>query len=312
MAPPLLEPDQPNTGHPPPMRVAELLLSTQQRLALPDDTTLDQVVDDMAGGIWIARYLSSGQRGPRTYRLGGSRFEARVRRRKGQSSGAWLAEVTAIEVTSSMPRRYDRIVPAVVSFEPNYRELAFDMEDLLRQLEQWRQIHQGRVVAPASEQLKRTVHLEYGRLKRLLEIVEQRPEVAEQTVSGVVLSVEEGLDGADTVVLDVKPPTDLADFDRRRVTITASNGVTVNTNVQRIRAGRIAVRQPGNWLPKRGTEVTVNLVKPFGMRQNALALKSFLNGEVEGFLGRFGPLVVSGPWPHCPGTARVAPAVLLR
>ncbi len=282
MAPPLLEPDQPNTGHPPPMRIAEILLSTQQKFALPDGATLDQVRDDMAGGIWIARYRSSGQQGPQIYRLGGSRFEARVRRRKGQSSGAWLAEVTAIELTSSMPRRYDRIVPAVVSFEPNYRELAFDMEDLLRQLEQWRQIHEGRVGAPASEHLKRVVHLEYGRLKRLLEIVEQRPEAAEQTVSGIVLSVEEGIDGAGTVVVDVKPATDLADFDRRRVTITASSGLTVNTSVQRVRAGRLAVRQTGHWSPKRGTEVTVNLVKPFGMRQNVLALNSFLNGEVEG------------------------------
>ncbi|MGC4878542.1 AAA domain-containing protein [Micromonospora sp. DT43] len=264
------------------MKIGELVLSTPQRLSLPPGVTLQEVADDLTGGVWIARYRSSGQSRFQAYRIGGMRFEARVRRRRAIHTNAWLAELTFIDEASSMERRVDRIVPRAVSFEPNYREVPFDMDDLLAQAKQWRSAYQARVPAQASLRLQRSVNKEYDRLRRLLGIAEQRPEAAERTITGTVISIEDLEDGRGAVVVEAEPGSDLTDLDRRRVMVTAPGGLTVNSTVQRVRSGRLAIRQPPHWTPGIGIAVIINLVKPFGMRQNASALQDFLNGEVEG------------------------------
>ncbi|MEW2386023.1 AAA domain-containing protein [Micromonospora sp. NPDC047707] len=278
----LLKPEHPRSDGPPPMKIGELVLSTPQRLSLPPGVTLQEFADDLTGGVWIARYRSLGRSRYQAYRLGSARFEARVRRRRARHTNAWLAELTFIDETSSMERRVDRIVPRMVSLEPNYREVPFDMEDLLTQAKQWRSAYQARGPAQASIRLQSSVHKEYDRLRRLLGIVEQRPEPAERTIAGTVISIEEIEDGRSAVVIEAEPGSDLTEFDRRRVMVTAPGGLTVNTTVQRVRIGRLAVRQPSHWTPNIGTTVKINLVKPFGMRQNASALQDFLNREVEG------------------------------
>ena len=278
----LLQPQHPHSAGAPPMRIDELVLSAPQRLSPPQGVTWEEVAEDLAGGLWIARYRSSDAARYQAYRLGGKRFEVRVRRRRARDRDAWLAELTSIEEASSMERRVDRIAPRSVSIEPNYHEIAFDMEDLLAQAMQWRRTFQSLGPAPASVRLQRAVDKEYGPLKGLLAVIEQRPEIAEQTVTGVVVSVEEAWDGWGTVVVEAEPGSDLTDFDRRRVMVTTSDGVTANTTVQRVRAGRLAVRESPHWTPDVGTTVLIGLVRPFGMRQNVQALQNFLNGEVEG------------------------------
>ena len=101
-------------------------------------------------------------------------------------------------------------------------------------------------------------------------------------MTGVVVSIDDTEKGWGAVVVEAEPGSDLTDLDRRRVMVTAPGGVTVNTTVQRVKAGRLAVRESSHWTPHVGTKVTINLVKPFGMRQNVQALQNFLNGDVEG------------------------------
>lgn len=147
------------------MTIDELVLSTPQHLSPPPGVTWGEFADDLTGSVWIARYRSSGRSGYQAYRLGGKRFEARVRRRKARYTDAWLAELTSVEDASSMERRVDRIAPRSVSLEPNYREIPCDMEELLAQAERWRSMYRVRGPAPASVRLQRSVHKEYGRLR---------------------------------------------------------------------------------------------------------------------------------------------------
>jgi hypothetical protein len=282
MATHLLQPEHPRSEGPPPLEIDELVLSTPQHLTPPSNATWGDVAVDMGGGVWIARVQAPTGSGYQAYRLGGQRFEARVRRRKARHTDVWLAELTSIGEASSMERRANRVAPRSVSLEPNYHEIPCDMEELLALSERWRGAFRARGPAPASARLQRSVHREYGRLEHLLGVVEQRPEPAELTVTGAVIGIEEAWGSSGAVVVEAEPGSDLTEFDRRRVMVTAAGGLTVNTTVLRVRAGRLAVRDSPQWTPEVGTKVLVNLVKPFGMRQNLQALRNFLNREVEG------------------------------
>jgi hypothetical protein len=273
----------------------ELILSYYPNgVAWPVGRSERDVAGDLAAGAWLSR--APGSRND-VFRLGGTEFELRVQRRRGKGedrsgSGPWMAVVQAIDLAGSVPRRA-RILPRVVAFEKVWEETPCDLaeiEEMLRERErQWREINrrpaplQGEVRAHGRLQDK--VRTQYGELDTLIAVLEQRPERAEDSAVGTLRPPQDrrrGRQPAIVVELLVHHEGRSGLFRGKRVQLECPDGSSFNTRVTYVRDGLLEIAEPRGWSGRLGEQVVVSVVRPFGMRQNAEALKRFKEGSVEG------------------------------
>jgi hypothetical protein len=271
-----------------PLDVAEIALALYpQDPRLPDGVNLQDVADDLRQGFWLARYRHAREG---VYRLGGARFEVRVHRREGRRSRRWMAVIAQVERSASVPRRADYIAPRALTFDDIHREPQLDIEQVL----QASKVHHhgvrgdsrfGLYGPPALREhgrLRREVGRQFGQLRALFELIDQRPGEAEKTVAGVVAAIDDAPASGSLIIVRVDDGTPLTDFDRRHVRVRDDSGLSFNSTVAAVRGRRLEVRQPRRIIPRIGAPVFVDLVKPFSQKQNAQALRNFLDGDVEG------------------------------
>ncbi len=267
----------------------ELILSYYPKgLTWPADRSHDDVIRDLIGGVWLSRVPSSRDE---IFRLGGAEFELHVRRRRGNGDGSgngpWMAVVRSIDAAGSVPRKA-RVLPRLVKFAKVWEEASCDLadiEEMVRQRErQWREAyHRGarQQEVRAHGQLQNRVRSQYGELETLVTVLEQRPERPEETVGGIILP-EQGRrrNGRPSIVVE---PHDCNTslFRGKRIQLLR-NGASYNTQVTFVREGLLEIAEPRNWSGRPGEQVSVSIVRPFGMRQNAEALKRFKDGNIEG------------------------------
>ncbi|GIF96576.1 hypothetical protein Cci01nite_16700 [Catellatospora citrea] len=130
--------------------------------------------------------------------------------------------------------------------------------------------------------LRREVGRQFGQLRALFELIDQRPGEAEKTVTGIVAAIDDAPASGSLITIRVDDGSPLTDFDRRSVRVRDDSGMSFNSSVAAARGRRLDVRQPRRITPRIGAPVFVDLVKPFSQKQNALALRNFLDGDVEG------------------------------
>jgi AAA domain len=265
----------------------ELILSYDPAaLTVPAGRSLADVENDLAAGAWLARVRSARHE---MFRLGATEFELRVRRRPGRDTGAWLAEVLNVDESHSVPRQ-GRILPRRVAFEKVWEEAPCDLAGIeaeLRQREQ-RLREDARRGAPAQAEvrahgeLQAEVLREYGELETLVGVLEQRPQPPEETALGIVRPDRGPRRGARPAVVVDPGAVGAGVFRGRRVRLVGPDGRSYNTHVTAVRGGLLEIAEPRDWGVKPGEQVTVSVVRPFGMRQNAEALAKFRAGNIEG------------------------------
>jgi hypothetical protein len=199
-----------------------------------------------------------------------------------------MAVVRSIDPAGSVPRRA-RLLPRLVEFAKVWDEQPCDLADLdelLRQRERgWRESRR-RTVPKQDEvrthgRLQDRVRSQYGELGTLVTVLEQRPERVEETAAGVIRPEQiPGRTGRSSIVVEPRD-CDAGLFRGKRIQLLRG-GRSYNTRVTFVRRGLIEIAEPRNWEGRPGDEVTVSIVRPFGMRQNAEALRRFMDGNVEG------------------------------
>ncbi|MEV4320512.1 AAA domain-containing protein [Actinocrispum sp. NPDC049592] len=270
--------------------IGELVLSYNPRtLTLPDRRPLREVENDLLAGAWLTRDRFRRDQ----FRLGGTEFELRVQNRPGNTTGELFANVLNIDESRSVPR-HGRILPSAVSFEILRRHQAespCDLGEIERALrERERRLNnnghrrrQEQTELRSHGQLQRSVLREYGELETLVAVLEQRPEKkTEDTISGIVLP-ERGRrrNGRPCIVVE-SSSGDVSLFRNKRVQLVRGDDQRYNTSVASARGDRLEIVEPRGWVLEAGEEVSVSIVRPFGMRQNADALTKFRAGEIEG------------------------------
>jgi hypothetical protein len=270
--------------------VEQLVLSYDpQALKLPAGRSLSDITNDLVAGVWLARARSARDE---IFRLGGTEFELRVKRRPGRETGAWMAEVLNVDESNSVPRT-GKILAGRVAFEKLWEEASCDLADLedkLRQREQ-RLRQDRRRGAPlqaevrAHGSLQAAVRHQYGELETLVSVLEQRPQRPEEAVNGVVRS-DRGRPRGGRQAIVVAPRSGEAWepylFRGKRVQLARPDGSTYNTQVTAVRGDRLEIAEPRDWAVQPGEQVNVSIVRPFAMWQNAEALARFRAGNLEG------------------------------
>jgi hypothetical protein len=269
------------------VRVDEVALSyNPHTLILPSGRSLSDVRGDLLAGAWLSRQRSA--RGDEIFRLGGAEFELRLKRRRDQGDRIWMAVLLNVDDATSVPRRL-RIVPKEVNFSEVWNEARCDLVELeAALLERERQLSERRRRGPLRQaevqqhgRLQAEVLREYGELETLVGVLEQRPERPEETVEGVVRP-DEFRSGARPAVLVEPVDGDAEVFRGKRIRLTRGNGRAHNTQVLSVRRGRIQVALPRDCVFGADEPVSLSVVRPFGMRQNAEALARFRAGDIEG------------------------------
>jgi len=264
--------------------IAELNLCYFPRLALTR-SQVREIEADFRGGVWI--WTNSNQAD--VFRLGGSQFELRAVRVLSRESGKWVASVISVDPAVSVPRKADRIAPRKVSIEMIAHSGPCDLDELLEQARR-----HGRKAAADHRRglrglddvrehggLQKDVLRQYGELRSLIDIMAQRPEEAELTVTGTVLEAEErGRRRFATFAVAVASGG--GELRHKRVQLVRGNGELFITRTLKNNGNVVEIVEPEGWSAAEGEQVRVELVKPFGMRQNAVALGDFLSGNIEG------------------------------
>ncbi|MGB6163362.1 MAG: AAA domain-containing protein [Pseudonocardiaceae bacterium] len=271
------------------LTLPELVLSYYpNRLAVPGGRSLTDVARDLASGAWLDRNRSTQGE---IFRLGGAEFELRVRRQRGRESQAWMAVVLNVDEARSVPRKAGRIDPRAVDFTQVWFEAECDLEEIDAELRRRQQhLHRdgrGRVVGQPEVRAHSWLHDEvlrqYGELRTLINVLEQRPERAEDATSGTIVARPPRRRGGRPPVVVAPRTPDLTVFRyNKRVQLVRADGRSFNTQVTRVQDGFLEIAEPLDWSAPPGEDVSVSTVPPFGMRQNAQALKQFLSGDVEG------------------------------
>lgn len=268
--------------------LAKLALRHYPSLALPAGWSLDAVARDLEAGAWLVRARSARDE---HFRLGGTEFELRVRRQQGRDTHVWMAVVLNVDEARSVPRKAGRIIPRRVDFDTVKREAECDLEELeaeLRRRQQYlRPDGRGGVAGQAEVRahgwLQAEVRRQYGELRTLIDVLEQRPERPEVTTVGTVVAPESRQRGGRQPTIVVAARTDdPGAFRSQRVELVRPDGRSFNTRVIGVRGRRLEIAEPRDWPAAPGQEIRVAVVPPFGMRQNAEALERFLAGKLEG------------------------------
>lgn len=265
------------------VQVPQLCLSYFPRgLEFPPGKSAADVARDLESGAWLVRSGPRPGGEPRFFRLGGSEFELRVRRQRARDSRAWLAVVLNVDPAHSVPPKAHRLVPSKVFMDTIWSEQQCDLAEIEERVhEVEKQLRRGarREELRSHGRLQRAVLSEYGDLETLIELLEQRPEDPEVTVTGHVAGVKRGRHRCVVVEPDTR---ETEGFRGRRVQLVGPDGRSYNTRVASNRNGRLEIIEPRDWSAEPGDEVGVSVVRPFGMRQNAEALANFRSGQAEG------------------------------
>ncbi|MFD0591989.1 AAA domain-containing protein [Catellatospora coxensis] len=246
-----------------------------------------EVEHDLAGVLWIHQPRPDDN--PDVFRLGGDRFELRVVQ-KVSRGGAVVAVVLNVDPAESVPRKIDRLAPRRVTLREIRAENPCHLQALLadarrhsrRVNDDRRRGLDGTAAVRRHGNLHNDVRRQYGDLRALIDLMQQRPQPAEQTFRGEVQGdvPDRRRRGPTTFTVKVDGPVD--DLSFKRVQIVRENGELYITRTVRCRADTVTVVEPQGWTTRKGEPVRLELVKPFGMRQNAQALQDFLAGKVEG------------------------------
>ncbi|MBV9445615.1 MAG: AAA family ATPase [Streptosporangiaceae bacterium] len=257
-------------------------------MTLPAGRIFADIERDLKRGAWLVR-----ERGGRheAFRLGGAEFEFRVTRRPGKDALArgetvWMAVFDRVDEARSVPPKAHRLRPATVRLAEIFEEAWCDLAEIeARVIEREQRLHGSRSRFGADDrgshgELHRAVRKQYGELATLIELLEERPVTAEVAAKGVIVAPERSY-RIPTIVVDTSPQFSES-FRRQRVKLMRAAGKSFHTQVTGARRTRLEIAEPRNWHAQPGAEVEVSVVPPFGMRQNAEALKNFWTGNVEG------------------------------
>jgi hypothetical protein len=269
--------------------VESLILSSYRNgPSLPPGRKLADVLRDLRDGAWLVRDRRSRDE---IFRLGGTEFELRVRRRPGRNAQArgetiWMAVVVDVDEARSVPPKAHRLRLGTVRLAEIYEEAWCDLAEIEarvtereQRLRGSRSRHRGADRGSHGE-LQRAVPKQYGELETLIELLEERPVRPETSTEGVIVAPDRPPRTPTlTVEISARAP-EL--FRRQRVELVTAAGGTFHTHVTGVRRGRLEIAEPRNWRVPLGAQVKVSVIPPFGMRQNAEALKSFRAGDVEG------------------------------
>ncbi|MBW4700414.1 AAA domain-containing protein [Micromonospora sp. RL09-050-HVF-A] len=258
-----------------------MTISRPPHLSPPPDRSWDGVARDLLAGFWLARRPS--RHGDELFQLGGTEFELRLRRRQGKNSGVWLAEAVSITTATTVPRTF-RAVPEQVTFGMVWDEPECDLVEIeTALLDRKRQVRSSRQ-RPSRQgngDLHAQVRLQYGELGTLIDLLKQRAEEPEETIGGLARPTHPK-PGRQAAILVDSTDDGVDGFRGKRVRLTRADGGAYNTEVLSVRRGQVQVAQPSDCVFERDEAVTLSVVRPFGMRQNAEALARFRDENVEG------------------------------
>lgn len=269
--------------------IEELVLTYYPRkdYRLPGGRTWDDVEQDLEHGTWLMRDRQSRYE---AFRLGGREFEMKVSRktaREAEQRGrtVWLTTVDWVESARSVPPKAHWLRPRQVRVVRISDEVECDIAELETRIVQrerqmskkaWRSRGADRIGSHGD--LQRAVRREYGELETLIDLLAERPAEAEAEMTGVVAaSSRQGM-----IRVNGSGDVSLEPFQRQRVQVETSDRRAFHTRVVYVRHGYLEIDEPRNWQVSPGREVAVRVVPPFGMRQNADALKHFWAGNIEG------------------------------
>lgn len=266
-----------------PIAELPLLYYPRKPYDLPDGRTWEDVERDLERGAWLVRDHRSRFE---AFRLGGREFELKVARHQSRSDTAvWLAAIAWVKPAQSVPSKAHRLRPARVRIMPISREIRCDLAALeTRVAQRERRLNVSERRSPGADpkgsygDLRRAVQREYGELQTMIDLLAEQPPEVEAELTGMVANSSR----PGTIRVNASGDQPLGPFQRQRVEVTTPDGWTFHTQVSYVRRRSLEIGEPRKWRAAPGTEVTVRVESPFGMRQNAEALRHFWAENVEG------------------------------